>query len=98
MRKIFPPNELARDERFVRTKIEDRVFDPRNAAMIERDLGSAKLERADLSSECRGALSLQGVTDAAPQGIGLQLIFYEVIRRAGLHCLQIDFMFPGASE
>ena len=31
MRKIFPPNELARDERFVRTKIEDRVFDPRNA-------------------------------------------------------------------
>lgn len=29
MKKMLPESELARDERFVRTKIEDRIFDPR---------------------------------------------------------------------
>ena len=28
MKKFLAENELARDERFVRTKIEDRIFDP----------------------------------------------------------------------
>src|SRR2546428_11501663 len=32
MKRILPVDELARDERFVRVKIEDVVFDPRNAA------------------------------------------------------------------
>ena len=31
MKKMLPESELARDERFVRTKIEDRIFDPRGA-------------------------------------------------------------------
>ena len=31
MKKFLAESELARDERFVRTKIEDRVFDPRGA-------------------------------------------------------------------
>ena len=31
MKKMPPESELARDERFVRTKIEDRIFDPRGA-------------------------------------------------------------------
>ena len=33
MRKHFPPEELARDERFVRNSIMDRAADPRVAAM-----------------------------------------------------------------
>ncbi|CAN5493348.1 hypothetical protein BH20ACT2_BH20ACT2_15990 [soil metagenome] len=33
MKRILPVEELARDERFVRIKIEEQVFDPRNAAM-----------------------------------------------------------------
>ncbi|CAN5796647.1 hypothetical protein BH24ACT3_BH24ACT3_14360 [soil metagenome] len=33
MKKILPVEELARDERFVRVKIEEQVFDPRNAVM-----------------------------------------------------------------
>ena len=32
MKKMLAESELARDERFVRTKIEDRIFDPRGAA------------------------------------------------------------------
>jgi uncharacterized ferritin-like protein (DUF455 family) len=33
MKRILPVDELARDERFERIKIEDVVFDPRNAAV-----------------------------------------------------------------
>ena len=61
MRKIFPPNELARDERFVRTNIEDRVFDPRNAAMLERDLGSAKLEPSRPAAADRARSLMHGI-------------------------------------
>ena len=31
MKKFLAESELARDARFVRTKIEDRIFDPRGA-------------------------------------------------------------------
>ena len=31
MKRILPVDELARDERFARIKIEDVIFDPRNA-------------------------------------------------------------------
>jgi uncharacterized ferritin-like protein (DUF455 family) len=43
MRKNLPPDMLARDARFVRNRIEDNIFDPRNAALGERELGSARL-------------------------------------------------------
>ena len=33
MKKMLPESELARDERFVRSKIEDRIFDPRGAKL-----------------------------------------------------------------
>ena len=33
MKQMFPVEELARDERFVRTKIEDTILDPRNTTM-----------------------------------------------------------------
>jgi uncharacterized ferritin-like protein (DUF455 family) len=36
MKKILPVEELARDERFERIRIEELVFDPRNAAVRER--------------------------------------------------------------
>jgi uncharacterized ferritin-like protein (DUF455 family) len=43
MKKFLAESELARDERFVRTKIEDRVFDPRGAKIAQRNTGPAKM-------------------------------------------------------
>src|SRR5215470_6023191 len=43
MKKMLPESELARDERFVRTKIEDRIFDPRGAKIAVRNTGPAKM-------------------------------------------------------
>src|SRR3954447_22731183 len=36
MKRMLPVEELARDERFVRTRIEDGIFDPRNANVDTR--------------------------------------------------------------
>src|SRR5882757_5603376 len=43
MKRMLPESELARDERFVRTKIEDRLFDPRGPKMAQRNTGPAKM-------------------------------------------------------
>ena len=43
MKKMLPESELARDERFVRTKIEDRLFDPRGPKLAQRNTGPAKM-------------------------------------------------------
>jgi PAS domain-containing protein len=43
MKKMLPESELARDERFVRSKIEDRIFDPRGARIAARNTGPAKM-------------------------------------------------------
>src|SRR6478672_6176900 len=43
MKKFLAENELARDQRFVRTKIEDRLFDPRGPKMAQRNTGPAKM-------------------------------------------------------
>jgi len=43
MRRHLPPSDLARDERFVRTSITDSIQDPRNRAIGQRQLGSARL-------------------------------------------------------
>ena len=37
MKKMLPEPELARDERFVRTKIDDRIFDPRGPKVAQRN-------------------------------------------------------------
>ena len=37
MKRMLPVDELARDERFSRIKVEDFVFDPRNAVAREND-------------------------------------------------------------
>ena len=42
MKRILPVEELARDERFHRIRIEERVFDPRNAARPERNRNGLK--------------------------------------------------------
>src|SRR5215467_8373090 len=43
MKKFLAENELARDDRFVRTKIEDRLFDPRGPKVAARNTGPAKM-------------------------------------------------------
>jgi uncharacterized ferritin-like protein (DUF455 family) len=43
MKKMLPESELARDERFVRSKIEDRIFDPRGPRLALRNTGPAKM-------------------------------------------------------
>jgi uncharacterized ferritin-like protein (DUF455 family) len=43
MKKMLPESELARDERFVRTKIEDRIFDPRGPKIAQRNTGPARM-------------------------------------------------------
>src|SRR3954467_13568106 len=57
MKKFLSESELARDERFVRTKIEDRIFDPRGAKMAFRNTGPAKMA-ADRPSAGEGSRSL----------------------------------------
>jgi uncharacterized ferritin-like protein (DUF455 family) len=43
MKKMLPESELARDARFIRSKIEDRIFDPRGAEIAKRNTGPAKV-------------------------------------------------------
>src|SRR5215831_19350128 len=43
MKKMLPESELARDERFVRSKIEDRIFDPRGPKLALRNTGPAQM-------------------------------------------------------
>ena len=43
MKRMLPESELARDERFVRTKIEDRLFDPRGPKVAQRNTGPARM-------------------------------------------------------
>src|SRR6266436_1710749 len=43
MKKFLAESELARDERFVRTNIADRIFDPRGAKIAARNTGPAKM-------------------------------------------------------
>ncbi len=43
MKKFLNENELARDSRFRRNRIEDSIFDPRNTALGSRNLGPAQM-------------------------------------------------------
>src|SRR3974390_3168838 len=42
MKKMLPESELARDDRFVRSRIEDRIFDPRGPRLSQRSPGPGK--------------------------------------------------------
>jgi uncharacterized ferritin-like protein (DUF455 family) len=55
MKRHMPVTELARDERFERMRIEDVIFDPRNAASIEANKrsGGFKAENYDAPQAAR---------------------------------------------
>src|SRR6058998_935619 len=56
MKRILPVDELARDERFERIKIEDVVFDPRNAKAREQRQGGFRIENAEAPDAARGLM------------------------------------------
>ncbi|HEY5156166.1 MAG TPA: DUF455 family protein [Acidimicrobiales bacterium] len=55
MKRHMPVTELARDERFERMRIEDVIFDPRNAASVEANAsgGGFKAENYDAPQAAR---------------------------------------------
>src|SRR2546423_11224057 len=61
MKKFLAESELARDERFVRTKIEDRIFDPRGAKMALRNTGPAKMAADRPSAGERSRALMHGI-------------------------------------
>jgi uncharacterized ferritin-like protein (DUF455 family) len=61
MRKQLPPDMLARDARFCRRPIMDAIMDPRNAAIGERDLGSARLEPGRPAAPDRARQLMHGI-------------------------------------
>ena len=61
MRKQLPPEMLARDSRFVRASIMDAIMDPRNAAIAERNTGSARLEPARPAASDRARNLMHGI-------------------------------------
>lgn len=58
MKRHLNENELARDERFRRNRIEDQIFDPRNMALANRDLGPAQMsvDRPAVSERSRSLM------------------------------------------
>jgi uncharacterized ferritin-like protein (DUF455 family) len=57
MKRILPVDELARDERFERIKIEDVIFDPRNAsARDNRERGGFRIQNEEAPDAARGLM------------------------------------------
>jgi uncharacterized ferritin-like protein (DUF455 family) len=58
MKRILPVDELARDERFERIKIEDVVFDPRNASARDQRSrqGGFRVDNAEAPDAARGLM------------------------------------------
>src|SRR5207253_10400742 len=56
MKRILPVEELARDERFVRIKIEDVVFDPRNAVRAEAPRNQLRPSAAEAPDAARALM------------------------------------------
>src|SRR3989454_5636746 len=54
MKRILPVDELARDERFERIKIEDVIFDPRNASNSEKRQTGFRIENEEAPDSARG--------------------------------------------
>jgi len=61
MKRLLPESELARDERFVRSRIEDRVFDPRGPKVAERNTGPAKMATDRPSAGERSRSLMHGI-------------------------------------
>src|SRR5437588_4208162 len=56
MKRILPVEELASDERFVRIKIEDVVFDPRNAVRAEAPRNQLRPSAAEAPDAARALM------------------------------------------
>ena len=56
MKRILPVDELARDERFERIKIEDVIFDPRNASARDKRQGGFRIDNAEAPDAARGLM------------------------------------------
>jgi uncharacterized ferritin-like protein (DUF455 family) len=58
MKRILPVDELARDERFERIRIEDVVFDPRNASAREQRArqGGFRIDNEEAPDAARGLM------------------------------------------
>jgi uncharacterized ferritin-like protein (DUF455 family) len=56
MKRILPVDELARDERFTRIKIEDVIFDPRNASNSDKRQTGFRIENEEAPDGARGLM------------------------------------------
>jgi uncharacterized ferritin-like protein (DUF455 family) len=56
MKRMLPVDELARDERFVRIRIEEQVFDPRRGNIAEARRNGFKRDEADFPDASRGLM------------------------------------------
>jgi uncharacterized ferritin-like protein (DUF455 family) len=56
MKRILPVDELARDERFERIKIEDVIFDARNASARDKRQGGFRIENEEAPDGARGLM------------------------------------------
>src|SRR3954453_18622230 len=56
MKRMLPVDELARDERFERIKIEDVIFDPRNASAKDRRQAGFRIENEEAPDGARGLM------------------------------------------
>ena len=56
MKRILPVDELARDERFSRIKIEDVIFDPRNASNSDKRQTGFRIENEEAPDGARGLM------------------------------------------
>jgi uncharacterized ferritin-like protein (DUF455 family) len=55
MKRMLPVEELARDERFARIRIEERVFDPRNGN-VERSRNGFRTDEPEFPEASRGLM------------------------------------------
>src|SRR5438128_2232896 len=87
MKRILPVDELARDERFERIKIEDVVFDPRNASARDQRQrqGGFKIENDESPDAARGLMH------------GIFVGEIQALEGAGRTCYDFD-TGPGADE
>lgn len=85
MRKTFPVEDLARDSRFVRRRIEDNVTDPRNASFRER------VERGEVKAPGRLRPSRPDAPDAARQLMhGIFVGEVQALEGAGRTCWDFE--------
>ena len=54
MKRHMPVTELARDERFEKMRIEDLIFDPRNAVALDENRRSGGFKADQLRGPRRG--------------------------------------------